>query len=307
MKEYFSLQFTRLNRHLSDFGLHPVLGWILMLVFFPLLSHLFFSRVAFAGYIYAAFSLGAVARLSERRRWDFLIVAFKTGRRSLIRLAENGIVALPFLVVLLLKGWLIAAAGLAALSAAMAFLRFRSSFGFVIPTPFGRRPFEFTVGFRRTFLLFPLAYFVTWKAIEVGNTNLGLFSLLLVYLVCMTYYSQPEREEFVWIYSLTPAKFLLRKAGTALLFSTALSLPAALGLCIWGDMNVLLIPVVMLVGCLYVINMLLAKYSAFPDPMHLPQAVIIAFSLFMPPVLLLSIPFLWSQSLQKLKASLKDP
>ena len=49
---------------------------------------------------------------------------------------------------------------------------FRTSLNFSMPTPFSKNPFEFTTGFRRTLLIFPLAYALTVIAINVDNLNL---------------------------------------------------------------------------------------------------------------------------------------
>lgn len=90
-------------------------------------------------------------------------------------------------------------------------IKFSSKFNLIIPTPFNKKPFEFTVGFRKTFLIFPIAYFLTYKAIATGNFNLGLFSLILVSLTCLTYYSKLENDYYIWNYNLSPKVFLLEK------------------------------------------------------------------------------------------------
>ncbi|MBK7030860.1 MAG: hypothetical protein IPH45_17355 [Bacteroidales bacterium] len=58
------------------------------------------------------------------------------------------------------------------------FTTHNSRWNFTIPTPFSKHPFEFAVGFRKTFLAWLFAYFLTIMAISVGNFNLGVFSWL---------------------------------------------------------------------------------------------------------------------------------
>ena len=49
----------------------------------------------------------------------------------------------------------------------------------------------------------------------------------------------------------------------------------------------------------------LAKYAAFPGVISLPQALLIAFGLWLPPLLLGIIPYFYSQSIKKLKEILE--
>ena len=76
-----------------------------------------------------------------------------------------------------------------------------------MPTPFSKNPFEFTTGFRRTLLIFPLAYALTVIAINVDNLNLGIFSILLIFLIVLSFYSKPEEEYYVWVHADTPKSF----------------------------------------------------------------------------------------------------
>ena len=50
---------------------------------------------------------------------------------------------------------------------------FQTNFNLTIPTPFSKKPFEFSTGFRRSFFMFPIAYILTFIAIRVDNFNLA--------------------------------------------------------------------------------------------------------------------------------------
>ena len=88
----------------------------------------------------------------------------------------------------------------------LAFIHFNTTLNFTIPTPFYKKPFEFAVGFRTTFFIFPLAYLLTYISIFVNNFNLGVFSMLLIFLVALSYYSKLEQEYYIWSYNLSPKK-----------------------------------------------------------------------------------------------------
>jgi hypothetical protein len=175
---------------------------------------------------------------------------------------------------------------------------------FVIPTPFGKKPFEFVVGFRKSFYIFPIAYFLTYAAIMVGNFNLGLFSILMIAISCISYYTTTESDYYVWIYKLSPQKFLLHKIKLCLLFFILLTLPILLPMSIffWDKAVILL---ALLLSCsLYLTTILLAKYSAFPKQMNLIQGLIMALCVAFPPTLLFVIPYFYKKSVQQLKSVL---
>jgi len=43
------------------------------------------------------------------------------------------------------------------------------------------------------------AYFLTIMGISVGNFNLGVFSLLVIFLTSFSFYTQPDSQFYVWI------------------------------------------------------------------------------------------------------------
>ena len=52
MKYYFTLQYKMLNRHLKAFGLPPIIGYILAIIFFIGGSVYLFYKTEYAAYIY---------------------------------------------------------------------------------------------------------------------------------------------------------------------------------------------------------------------------------------------------------------
>lgn len=304
MRYYFGLQYKMLNRHFTDNGFHFLVGTVLMIGIFVGLSTLLFSKTAWASYMYVIIALFFVLKMGETKRNQFIRLLFPGRRFYQVRLLENGLVIFPFLIFLVLHRSYLPAFMLCLLSILLAVFGWKHSVSRSIPTPFYKRPFEFIVGFRNTWLLLFLAYGLLCLAVSVGNFNLGIFSLLLVFMIACAYYFQPEDRFFVWVFNLTPTKFLLGKIRIALWFSTQLTLPAVAILIFFFPGDIGLILGFHLLGYVYLATIVLAKYAAFPDAITLPQIILVIASIFFPPLLLVTIPVFYSQARDRLQTLL---
>jgi hypothetical protein len=146
---------------------------------------------------------------------------------------------------------------------------------------------------------------LTFIAISVDNLNLGIFAMLLIFLVSLTYYIKPENEYFVWSYSASPAKFLFGKLNTATKYSILLVLPVLISLIAFNPGEADSILMFFMIGLTFLWTIILAKYSAYPNEMNLPEGILIAICIYFPPVLLALIPFFYVKSVKKLNALLK--
>jgi prepilin signal peptidase PulO-like enzyme (type II secretory pathway) len=63
--------------------------------------------------------------------------------------------------------------------------------------------------------------------------------------------------------------------------------------------------VCILFGYVFLVLMISAKYSAYPDEINIPQAILIVLCFCFPPLLIAVIPFLLSQSIKQLNRILK--
>lgn len=306
MIEYFHLQFKILNRRIINFGLPLLIGYTLIPFVFILLSNYLFGNTEFAIYVYGLIAISFVSKLSEPKRNDFLKSIFNKDEYKKIRVIENVIYCLPFTFFLVSKNQFIFSVILNLFVIIIILLNFRTNINLPIPTPFSKNPFEFTVGFRKTFYVFPIAYFLTYISVSVGNFNLGIFSMLLIGITCFSYYSKIENEYFVWNYNLSSKKFLLEKMKTCLIYFSLLSLPIiiTLGISFFNEIDILV--VFTLLCYAYLSAIVFAKYSAFPNNMHLPQGILFALSFMFPPMLLIIIPLFYSQSIKKLNIVLND-
>ncbi|MDX9905127.1 MAG: hypothetical protein RBS55_00925 [Bacteroidales bacterium] len=304
MKLYFLIQFKMLNRHLAAFGIHPMAGYPLIFAAFAGFSVILFKRVHFAEYFYVAAGLSMVTRLSDPARNQFLKSFFRKKDYRVVRMLENVIFTAPFAAFLAIEKYYFHALVALLMAGLISLTTFGNRSGITIPTPFGKRPFEFTVGFRNSFPVIVLAWFLAVMAVISGNFNLGIASLIMVFLVCYSYYLNPENEFYVWIFNSRPGIFLFGKIKTALLYATFLTLPVSLVLSFFYSDKILIIAAFQLLGYIYLAAVILAKYSSYPHPMNLPQFILLVISAWFPPLLLAIIPFFCRKSSIRLKTIL---
>lgn len=305
MKAYFELQYNMINRRLNDAGFKPLPAYFILAVGFIALSMYIFYKTEYAQYIYLFLAWTLIGKLSETRRTEFLKLCFGDTRLKKIRVTENVICSLPFLIFLLYKQLFLSALLLTVLVLLLALVHFRTTLNITFRTPFSKRPFEFTTGFRNTFYLFFIAYGLTVIAVSVNNFNLGIFAMLLVFATTLSYYTKPENEFYVWTYNVNARKFLAHKIKTALRFSALLALPIATVLVICYPQNTAIVSLFFLVGWAFLVGIIVSKYSAYPDEINITQGILLAFCIWFPPILLLLIPYLFKKSENNLSRLLK--
>lgn len=291
---------------MKEAGLNPLFGYVLGITVFVLLSEYIFQITAFAKYLVILTCLSLQITLSEKNRSDFLLSTFGVKSKMIIRVVENLILCTPFVSILLYKSLFLEAIILFFCSVILALFSFHSNFNLTIPTPFSKRPFEFSTGFRKTFWVFPIAYALTVIAINVDNLNLGIFAFLLVFLTSLSYYHKPEQEYYVWVHAERPKAFLKNKVFNASKNASLTTAPIIICLLMFYSNEFELILLFFLIGLLFLLTVILAKYSTYPREMNLPEGIVIALSLYFPPLLLAIIPFFYSKSMKKLKYLLND-
>lgn len=295
-----------LNRQLKAFGLPPILGYLLAMLIFVGISMYLFYKTEYAPYIYAFFAASPLSLLSETKRNDFLKNCFTQKIYQTVRFIENGLVVLPFTLFLGYRQEFLIACLSLIMALLMARFHFNNQLNYTIPTPFYKKPFEFTVGFRTSIGMFVFAYFLTFISISVGNFNLGIFALVLVFLTGFSFYVQPDSQFYVWIFSATSKAFLWEKMKIALGYSTLLALPILLSLGYYFPDNIRILLLFQLLGTIYLLTIILAKYAAFPSAINIIETLFISLSIIFPPFLLFVIPFFYKKSVRKLDRVLND-
>lgn len=306
MKEYFLLQFKLGNRHLSGIGINPLIAYPLGILAFIKLPNYLFDRVDFASYLLLLFCSSLQLKLSDKNRSEFLALTFGDKIKVQIRLIENLLIALPFAGILISENYLLEASLLISISLVLALFAFGQGFNYTIPSPFSKHPFEFSVGFRKTFPLYLLAYGIGILSINALHLNLGIFAMFIVFLICLSYYSKPEPEYFVWIHKQNPREFLGMKIRNALRNSAIMAAPILIGLIIAFPVDYEFTALMFVAGLGFVMATLLAKYSTYPAKMNIPEGVLFALCLYFPPLLIVVLPHLYFKAAQKLKAYLHD-
>jgi hypothetical protein len=293
------------NRRFQDAGIAPLLAYVITIVGFFALSFYLFKTTEFAKYIYVLTAIMLLGRLSETRRYEFLKMSFTDTVLKKIRTTENLICTGPFLLILLYEKHFAFALFLIIATIFLALVHFKTSIQTTMWTPFSKRPFEFCVGFRNTFYLICIAYALTPIAISVNNFNLSIFTLLLVFAIALSYYSKPEPSYYVWVHAQNPRHFLFNKIKTSLLYSTLMVSPIVVANAIYFSPNGGLLLLFLMIGWAFLIVMVLTKYAAYPEEMSIPQGVLLAICLWLPPLLLIMIPYQFKQSENRLKQFLQ--
>lgn len=300
MKIYFTIQFRRLWRGIQAFGLSPYAAIPIALIAFIVVSVLLFKRSLYAPYIYAALPLLLVFPLGNTERNSYLKMLFTITSYRQVRLAENLLSAIPFVVFLLVQQQYLLATAVLPGCAALSLYNKVNKTTRVIPSPFSRHPFEFTTGFRKQYWLVILLYLLTGIALAVDNFNLGLFALAAMVLMCMGFYTTPEPVFYVWIYQHAPSSFLRYKIITALRYSLALCLPAALLLTGYYPGQVWIIALLLVAAALNITMSVAVKYYQYPQAPGLFAIICITAGLLFPPVLLVLIPYFLKRAQQRL-------
>jgi len=301
LQEHFQLQYKLINRHLREFGITPWLAYVLMIILFISISELFFSRMTLPEYIYPLIGLSTFGILQNAERSEFFKRIYLSQKYKKIRLVEYILVALPFVFFLLYKAAFLSSIGFLIIALIMSILPNIKLSGRSLPTPFGRFPFEFTIGFRKSFPGFILAAILMIMGLKVDNFNLGMFSIALVFFIFLGYYSLAEPLTYIRFFSCSKAKFLQKKMKTSSFYSLIFAMPYALTLGIFFPDKILFIVLLLLLGMLYVWAALLGKYAAYPSTLNILQGFALGFSLMFPPFLFLIIPWFYKLALKNEK------
>ena len=304
LKFYLRLQATRIHRKVQSLGGYPVLNYSVIVAVFLAVSYIFQSSLEHWGMIYAFMALGVVNGLNNSDYTDFLKYTYSKADFHRIRVIENVVAAIPFMLFLSINGKAIFALILLPGAVLLAFLGSRRLWHARIPTPFGKYPFEFIVGFRVAFIVFTFTYALAYKALQYHNYGIGIFALLLSCMVCTAFYGKVEDYFYVWIFSDTPRQFLLTKLKTAIASTLLLCLPIVIALMVSNPGKIHIILAFQLIGLGYVCAGVVCKYATFPGDISVKEGLLVVFSILFPPLLLVSIPLLYKRSLRSLEGIL---
>lgn len=296
---YFHFQLRRMNRGLKDFGIYPNLAYFLLIFAFIGLSYLLFKRTEYAAYIYTAVAILYMLKLDDPNKSRFLKNIYSRDDFYLLRYTERLFVALPFVFFLLFKNYVLISFTLLLFSFLFAF-QMRSDIKFRMPSPFGKYPYEFAIGFRKYYWLLFLLITVYFIGLFVDNFNLALVCLLFIHFVFITFYSELEPKFYTWIHNFSPSKFLLYKVGIAFVYSILSTFIFLLILIYrYPDSYILSIGLYFL-SLAYLFLYILMTYASLPNGISFPTALIFLGSMIFPPLLLFLFPWYYRKSIYKL-------
>ena len=300
VKFYFALQIVLCKRRFKDFGISPLIGLIIIVFVFCIGSYYLFIRSVYAIYIYSILPLSFLVSNSKTKRNEFMKFIYSQHIYRAIRVIENLLTVIPFVLFLLVKQAWLGAFGLLLLSGILSLVYVLPSVNVVLPTPFFRKPYEFIVGFRHKFVLVGIAHLLVIMACVYSNFNLGIFSLMTVFVVCLSFYSETEPDYYVWVFRLSANAFLGQKIKNALLHITTLILPVVITLVLFFSSAFVSVLGFAILGFMYLITMVLAKYSNYPSTINLPNGILLGVCIVLPPLLLLAIPYFYLLSKKQL-------
>jgi len=301
MKEYLRLQIHMLHRQMRAFGLGPIYAYPLAVILFLVFSYLLFAKSVYAPYVYAGIGLLALSALARKERCDFLRICFRKKAYLRLRSIENLLVTSPFVIYLLIEGAFLPAAFLFGLSAGFTLLAIPVVFSRVLPTPFGKQPFEFPIGFRRYFGAFLVLYFVSVMGLRVDNFPLLAFILGSIFALCSSFYNWVEPKYFVWLYHFREKDFLISKLRTAGWYSSLLALPILVACLIFFPDKWWVSFLITLWGLSFLSAVILAKYSVYPKQASLPEALWLTAGLLFPPILIWLLVYFYRKATSNLK------
>ncbi|MGE8428092.1 MAG: hypothetical protein ACN6O7_09455 [Sphingobacterium sp.] len=297
---YLKLQYTLLSRHIRATGLPIWLAFLLLFGLCYFAYYALFQYPIFGCYTLLLGNFQILFLLTEKNRNDFLKNTYSKRDFHKIRILENGLFTLPSFIILSLHNQMGYALLLAILAVIFAFLMFRA-FGKSIPTPFAKRPFEFIIGFRRSYLLLLVLYLLAGIGFYVANSNLVLFCVVCVALTCVFYYQLPEPIFYLWNNHHSPTGFLMRKFKRGILQCLLLVLPLLF-------LYSVIFPSDLFNACIVLGGILLLlpfaitlKYVAYPREINFPEGFALALCFSFYPLILALLPFYYIKAINNLK------
>lgn len=304
MKFYFVLLSKRISRYLDDNGIEPWVGYVLAVSVFVLVSD-YVIGLGYGSYVYIFLaSIPLLVSIGVNRN-DFLKLCFSKQQYRWIRLIENYISIFPFVLFLCYKLYFIEAVVVMFLSFLLSFVSFGIKKNLILPTPFYRFPFEFAVGFRKTWMAIFVCYLLTGISIWADNFNIGVFSVGVLILICVGYYSKSEPLTYVKIYNCNSAVFLKKKCEIAVLYCSMLIFLPVLVLLFFNFNQLFMLSVIVMSGFCYLVLAIFGKYACYPSEIAIFQGVVFFLAIWFPPMLIILLPYTYKKASKNLMPILK--
>ncbi len=301
IRSHFDLQLTRYERASTRFGINPWLSYFIISIIFSVLSVIILLRGSLEQWEYIVPALILMFLISDADRLKFYKKIYSQKIYHQIRLIENFLISIPFILFLILFKAFIPGIALIILTLMASLFSNTVSSSIYLPTPFYKYPFEFAAGFRLSYLFIILLYIIFTIAAVVNNSYLGIFIFVITALSTTFYYQTQEAVYFIWIHKMSSQEFLIHKLKIALSYTFLTTLPMLItSIIIWPSM-ILWLVLWLIFALLFIASTIMAKYSMYPYIFNLPIALALSISFVIPPFLLVLFPYLFRRAANNLK------
>ncbi len=301
IRNYFKLQFRIIQRQVKDIGFPAFLIYPAIFVFYIVLYHFLQLYPTWAAYLVFLINFQSLFNLSDFKRNDFLKATYSHKDYSLIRITENVILSVGTIILFILTSNAALACIIIALSILFVFIPTSGFWSRSIPTPFRKFPFEFIIGFRKTWLLIFLLYILSAIAVVFKNQNLALFCMFCICVCSTFFYQMPEPFLIFWNQNRKPLHFLWYKILRGIIQLSILLLPIILMQFIVFREEIYKAVIVWALGLLLIPFIISLKYAAFPRKINSSEGIIIALCLTFYPLVLAIIPYYYFKAINNLK------
>lgn len=298
---YFKLHAKFLKRQIVDAGFPALILFPAIICLYLSLYYLVKSFPPWGTYLLIIVNFQYLFYLSDFKRNDFLKTIFPINAYYKIRILENILISFGTFILLIVNNHYMLALLLLGCCILFMFTSTTSVWKRSIPTPFTKKPFEFIIGFRQTWLLLVLFYAVGIIAVTADNPNLILFCLFCTCLCCMFYYQTPEPVLIHWNQNRKASNFLRYKIGRGIIQLTLLLVPLLLLFGIGYPDQLYQACIVWLLGLILITFIITLKYAVFPRTMNVTEATIVGLCVIFYPLILAVIPYYYFKALHNLK------
>ncbi|WP_148907445.1 hypothetical protein [Sphingobacterium allocomposti] len=298
---YFQIQGKALKRHVVDAGFPAFVIVPAYIGLHVALYYLVVRSPSWGAYLVVLANFQSLFLLSDFKRNDFLKVVFSKTDYYRVRLFENILLCLGSMVLLVIAGNPILAVTIGGLCILFLFTPTTSIWKRRIPTPFAKKPFEFIIGVRKTWLLLGVLYLLAAIGLSVDNINLALFSMFCVVLCSASYYQDPEPLLLYWNQNRPPAKFLWYKIRRGVAQLCILWAPILLPFAVLHPAEAYKGVIVCLLGVMLIPYVILLKYAVYPRKINITEGTMLGLCLAFYPLVLALIPYYYFKAIQNLK------
>jgi len=278
---YITLRSKQFWRFYSFNDIHPLIGIPLTALAFGIFSYVLSTHTVYAGWVLAGLGLLSLSQLQSSGANAFL--REKTGKAFVqLKLAENYLISVPFLISLLcLKAWLPALA-LCLLVAPYSLVNVRISRPQVaLRSPYLRHAFEFNYGFR----VFSGFYILYLLLLVVGVISGNYYVLLLPFFALLfftcSFFGYVEDPFYIWLYRMSPIQFLLSKAKTISVNYIITFIPFLVTGLVAYHTHYVIILFSFAIGWVAVWGSMLLKYHFYPSALSAQIAQTVLFGICM--------------------------